>query len=335
MPMRNPWPGGLNGRTAILIRVLGTLVAVVLLVVLLSQQGWGEIGGAIRQIPLWRFGLALALILVSRLAVTGRWYVLLRSAGIEVTSGQSLRLTFAGLFASNFLPTTIGGDVIRLAGALQLNLDGVVSAASLVVDRLVGMAGMAMVLPFGLPQFLDQEGLENVIRHAPLTSISWLPAGSWGRKLVDRGRQVTGKLVKALSIWTNQPRALLGSLIYSWVHMLCVFGSIWLFLGGLGEDTPLLLVGGLYSLVYFVTLLPLSINGYGIQEVSMTFVFSAVAGVSVQNSLTAALLFRTIMMLGSLPGALFVPGLLPGTRSQPQAEAGSSPATPKGDPKGM
>jgi len=36
--------------------------------------------------------------------------------------------------------------------------------------------------------------------------------------------------------------------------------------------------------------------------------------------LTAALLFRTLMMIASLPGAAFVPGLLAGTRSQPGIE---------------
>ncbi len=77
---------------------------------------------------------------------------------------------------------------------------------------------------------------------------------------------------------------------------------------------PLWLAGGLYSVVYFVTLLPFSINGYGIQELSMTFVFSQIGGASMESGLTGALLFRTLMMLASLPGALFVPSLLPGAR---------------------
>ncbi len=74
---------------------------------------------------------------------------------MKIPFRQSLRITFAGLFASNFLPTTIGGDVVRLAGAIQYRLDAATSTASLVVDRLVGMAGMAMMVPFSLPSLLS------------------------------------------------------------------------------------------------------------------------------------------------------------------------------------
>ena len=77
------------------------------------------------------------------------------SAGTGITLRQSTHLTFAMLFASNFLPTTIGGDVVRLAGALRLGFDQAISVASLVVDRLVGMTGMAMALLLGLPDFLQ------------------------------------------------------------------------------------------------------------------------------------------------------------------------------------
>ena len=89
--------------------------------------------------------------MVSRLAVAGRWHVLMHSAGTGIIPRQSIRLTFAMLFASNFLPTTIGGDVVRYAGAVRLGFDNAISLASLVVDRLVGMTGMAMALPFGIP----------------------------------------------------------------------------------------------------------------------------------------------------------------------------------------
>ena len=75
---------------------------------------------AIRQIPLWRFLLATALVFVSRFFVIGRWHVLLRSAEVNIPSPASAALTFTGLFASNFLPTTIGGDVVRFAGAVEM-----------------------------------------------------------------------------------------------------------------------------------------------------------------------------------------------------------------------
>ncbi|MBW6474542.1 MAG: hypothetical protein K0B14_15555 [Anaerolineaceae bacterium] len=56
------------------------------------------------------------------------------------------------------MPTTIGGDVVRLAGAMRLGIGGSLAAASLMVDRLIGMAGMAMAAPLGLVPVLTNLG---------------------------------------------------------------------------------------------------------------------------------------------------------------------------------
>ncbi|TLN09842.1 flippase-like domain-containing protein, partial [bacterium] len=140
------------------LRWAGTIVALGLLVYLLTQQGWDEFANAIQAIPAWAFLAAFACLFASRLTTIGRWLTLLRSAEVDISARDAFKLVFAGLFASNFLPTTIGGDVVRLAGALQLRLDAGIVTASLIVDRLVGMAGMATLLPLELPRVL-REGL--------------------------------------------------------------------------------------------------------------------------------------------------------------------------------
>lgn len=90
--------------------------------------------------------------------------------------------------------------------------------------------------------------------------------------------------------------------------MVCFFGIFWILLAGLRDPIPFSLAAGLYSFIYLVTLLPISINGYGLQELSISVIFSEVGGISLQNSLTMALIFRTMTMLASLPGAFILPG---------------------------
>ena len=311
-------------RNTQLLRGAGTVLTLALTFYLLSQQGWQEIARAAARIEPWRLALALLLMMVSRLAVTARWHVLLRSAQMEITAWQSLRITFAGLFATNFLPTTIGGDVVRLAGAIQLKFDSATSAASLVADRLVGMAGMAMVVPLGLPLIFSQPPLQtsmhpwsslNRVEALPvLATLS--PTSGWLSRLREKTGGFFRRLLAALALWLRQPGSLLHSLAWSWVHMLCIFAILALLFNGMGESIPLWQIAGLYGLVYFVTLLPISINGYGVQELSMTFAFTRFGGASLATSLTAALLFRTLMMIASLPGALFVPGIMAGSRQR-------------------
>lgn len=305
-----------NSRIPIL-RLLGSLVALALLVYLLSQQGWREIGEALRGIGLWPMLISLGLTLLSRLAVAARWYVLLHSAGGKVSYGQTLRLTFAGLFASNFLPTTIGGDVVRLAGGFLLDLDRAVCAASLVVDRLVGMAGMAMPLPLGLAAVLGRvpAGLEEARGNAsPGILLMSVSSNGWGSSLWRRGRKFLRRLLEALTLWMRRPQALLNALVMTWGHMLFLFVSIWFLLRRMGEQTPFPLVAGLWTLVYFITLVPISVNGLGLQEVSLTFVYVTFGGVSMPSALTLAVLLRTLYMASSLPGAVFLPAILPSAR---------------------
>ncbi len=290
------------------LRLAGTVLSLALMVYLLSRQGWNDIGQAIQKIPPTNLLLCLGLMVISRLAVAARWHVLLSAADPNLKYTQSLWLTFAGLYATNFLPTTIGGDVVRLSGAIQQKLDPMISAASLVVDRLVGMAGMLMVLPFGLPSFFafSQAGRSP----KELINLQATSLLAWSQKGWTRLTKLLKQLWEALLIWRDKPFSLLISLIFSGIHMLCFFGIMWLLFDGLGEQLSLWLIAGLYSLVYFVTLLPFSINGYGLQEISMTFVFSNLGGSSLQHALTVALLFRTLVMLASLPGAFFVSSLV-------------------------
>ena len=287
----------------------GTALAVLLLVYLLRQQGWGEFYQALQRIRLQDFLLAAGILLLSRVAVCGRWYVLLRSAGVKISLAQAARLVFAGLFASNFLPTTVGGDVIRLLGTVQLGLDGSICAASLVADRIVGLAGMACMLPFGIPRVVA-----GVTLGGPGLLLASTPVGLRLKPLAEKGRGLAGKFIRSFSLWAHQPFALGQALVWSFGHMLCVFLVNWVLLRGMHEPISLLLIGGLWSLSYFITLLPVSVNGLGVQEVSITYLFSTFGGVSIPAGLALAILIRMLYLLASLPGAIFLPALLGAAR---------------------
>jgi hypothetical protein len=310
-----------------ILRTIGTVLALLLLVYWLSQQGWDQILEAIRRIPIEIFILAFGIMMISRFAVTARWYVLLRSAQGGITMGQALRLTFAGLFASNFLPTTIGGDVVRLAGGVSLKLDSAMCAASIITDRVVGMIGMATLLPVGVYHLWNSATFSVAhFEPASLTMVAFTNVSAWTR---DAWRQISGfiqRVIQALLIWVRNPKAILGALIFTWAHMVCLFTTLWLLLHAIGEEMSFWSIGGLWSIVYFVTLLPFSINGLGIQEVTLTFFFSNIGGISLESGLTLALLIRTLMMLASLPGIAFLPMIMTAVRDRQEIDL--SPTSP-------
>jgi len=297
----------INKRLTIL-QIFGTILAVGLLIFLLEQQGWQEIKIVFLKINPWQLIIAILLMSISRFSVIARWHTLLHSANTDISFWQTTRITFSGLFLTNFLPTTIGGDVIRLMGAIQNKIDPSVSTASLIVDRLIGLIGMVLVLPFAIPNLItNQTSLVSIDTLNYSFSIQFLI--KWQKKLPSKILDFITRVYKAISFWKEKPIALFQSLIWTIIHMFCQFIIIQLLLNSLGENLALWQIAGFFSLVYLVTLIPISINGYGVQEFTMTFVFSNLGHISTENSISIALLFRSFMILASLPGVFFVPSL--------------------------
>ncbi|MEO8354691.1 MAG: lysylphosphatidylglycerol synthase transmembrane domain-containing protein [Chloroflexota bacterium] len=292
-----------------IVQIAGTLLAIVLLVLLLREGGWEGILAAMQKIRVVDLLWVAVLFIISRVATVCRWHVLLRSADVNIRFKDSLALTFTGLFASNFLPTTIGGDVVRLAGAMQMGFDRAVCLASIAADRLIGLLGMLMTLPIGI--FYSW----NILSGTPL-DLSFVG-------FVAKPLAFIKRTLATFSIWLQKPGSLFLSLLFTWVHMLCVFGSIYVFTKDLGSHVSFWMIAGLWSLTYFITLIPISINGYGLQELSFTFLFSHVAGVSPTMSLTVVVLIRAYLVISSLPGAFLLPSALAAMTDQ-QA---SSPKT--------
>lgn len=311
------------------LRLGGTLLMLVLLIVLLLQQDWQELLAAFRRISLGRLALATLLMFVSRTAVGLRWHVLLRTANAPVHANESVRITYAGLFSSNFLPTTIGGDVVRLFGAVQMRIDPATATASLVMDRLVGMAGMALFLPIAFAR-LAEIGLPALLQQP--SSMLWgfsfaaIPAAGMLRSGWEKIVKFVRRTLADMATWLKQPGSLLRSLLFTLIHQAALYTTIWLLLDGMGEPVGWWQIGGIWSFVYFVTLLPVSINGYGLQEVSTTLLYANMGGISSEASITLALLVRAITVLVSLPGALFAPAIIAASRKNPLPEAAKEQA---------
>ena len=118
------------------------------------------------------------------------------------------------------------------------------------------------------------------------------------------------RTLQTFSIWLGRPMAILAALGCTWGHMLCTFLALYVLVDGLGGHVGFWLIAGLWSLAYFVTLIPISINGLGVQELSLTFLFSSVGGLSTPVSLTIAVLIRAFYIAASLIGAFYLPSIM-------------------------
>lgn len=292
-----------SSRISLLLRLTGSIVMLGLLVYSIMKLGWEDQLDAINQIGTKQLVTSLIYILLSRLAISLRWFLILRSADRGIPFIETVKVTFVGLFSSNFLPTSVGGDFIRLASVKRFGIDSSKYAGSIIVDRLVGFSGMILMVPFGLAPVL------NLDEGRTLGQLSLIALFARSEKLTaiyTKLRNWMIRLVKSIGFWIRKPKRLILPFLANVLHMIFLFSAVFSLLAGMGSSLSILLVGGLWSFVYIVTLLPISLNGIGLQELSISYIFSNVGGVPIAHSVAMALVIRLLMMIASIPGAFLI-----------------------------
>ena len=125
---------------------LGRLIlSVALLAWLFNQVNWKDIISAIKQadaLPLWG---AFFITVLIQFVVLLRWIVFMKALNLEAPFGKVCRYYFIGLFCNLFLPSSIGGDVIKAVGLSRRVGQKPKVFASVVLDRLSGFAGLVVV----------------------------------------------------------------------------------------------------------------------------------------------------------------------------------------------
>jgi hypothetical protein len=294
------------------LRVAGTVASLGLLGWLMARQDWNGLIGYARGIPASSLILGLGLVAGGQLFNVARWLALLRGQGIGVGYGEAARLAFAGLFASNFLPSTIGGDVARIAGVGRVARDRLSGAATVVMDRGISVFGMLFLLPFSawiFPELLRGPGsFAGMAVAAEAAPIRWF-------------RRAVFRLRETFAPWAHHPGSLGLALLSSWAGVLCYLLAVWTVARGLSIDVGLEQVAGATGITYLLTIIPVSINGYGVREAGMLALYVQL-GASPEQASALALITRAMMMLVSLPGAAWLGGIMAGEAKRSDPEKG-------------
>ncbi len=74
-----------------------------------------------------------------------QWHLLLRWQGVRMKFSQTFRTYYVGLFLNNFLPGTVGGDVVRVVEARRAAESWGKAAAATLLDRLMGFAALSVL----------------------------------------------------------------------------------------------------------------------------------------------------------------------------------------------
>ncbi len=83
------------------------------------------------------------------LAATWRWRLLLDAQHVHVPVRQLLGSYLVATFFSNFLPSNIGGDVIRIRDTAKPAASKTLATTVVLADRVIGVIGLALVAALG------------------------------------------------------------------------------------------------------------------------------------------------------------------------------------------
>ena len=261
--------------------------------------------------------LSFLLMLVSLVVRAFRWLLLVRSLGAGVSFGRLVNVYFVGNFFNAFLPTSFGGDVMRVVEVAQ-DVPVEIAAGTVIVDRLSGLLMLfvmaLVVIPFrpaGFPDdlalLIASFSLASLIAGGLLLQVTvvrrfggWLPG-----PISPDGQGPFARIVKAVSAIGLRPLG--GALAVSALFNLIL--TLWWWSAGraLGFSIPLAYYLLVIPFLSVSQLIP-SIGGLGPREVVATQLFEpallASLGVVVPAGAGVALslLVFVLQRLSGLPG---------------------------------
>jgi uncharacterized protein (TIRG00374 family) len=295
-------------------------VSLALLYVLLSQVGLADTLATLRSADA---GLLITAFVLYQLGVVlraYRWQVLLKALGARVGLARLTVLYFVGTFFSNFLPTGVGGDIIR---AYELTRDGPTAAAAastVIVDRATGLLmllAMALVaLAFSF-QLLDPQvvGVIAVVCGGTFAGLgAVIAADRWVQRVyLPENLRAFGKILRLVKRVTGSSfyqsfreygrgalsQALALSVVFNVLLIVVNVLLAWAF----GVRVSLWYFFLFIPIISFSLVLPISLSGLGVREGAFVVLFGQ-AGVPAHLALAMSLAFYGLNLATGLVGGI-------------------------------
>jgi uncharacterized membrane protein YbhN (UPF0104 family) len=303
-----------------LIWIVKVLVSAGLLYFLLRQVDMQRLWQTARAASLPWLGLALLLYFAMTLLSAWRWGLLLAAQGVHLPF-KTLEASFLlATFFNNFLPSNIGGDVIRIRDTARPAGSKTLATTVVLLDRGLGLLGLIFVAavgatlaarqsetlgPFGpgvlwagfaaglaatAPPLLMPQSIGKLLRPLRALHAEWVDAR-------------LERLTSVLARFRAAPRAL----AFCFAGAVLVQGTIVLFYAaiarGLHIPIPLMHLAILIPLSFIVQMLPVSVGGFGVRESTFTFYFAKI-GLPIESALALSFAGAILILLFSLTGGL-------------------------------
>jgi uncharacterized protein (TIRG00374 family) len=267
--------------------------------------------------PGW-IALAVAAYAATQSIAVWRWNRLLRAQHIEVEKKTLTNSIWVSMFFNNFLPSNIGGDVVRIADTAGAAGSKTLATTVILVDRALGLSALVIIASSGaliaslrgvhvpgarwlwIVSVIGAVAAVFVIAMPQLVSHALMPVRALKRQwLTVRAQRLEDAVIK----FRNAPSALLGAFLGALVVQLTIVAFYLLTAEGLSVPLPIFLGAVLIPVSLVVQMAPVSINGFGVREAVFAFFFRRF-GLPTDAAVALSLVSTGMVMGLSLVGGL-------------------------------
>jgi glycosyltransferase 2 family protein len=249
------------------------------------------------------------------LILARRLQLIFEAMDVRVRLTQSTNLTFIGYFFNNFLPTAVGGDIVKALCASRLTGKAMKCFTAVLMDRIFGLFTFIIIPSFSLAFVMKRIGNPRV----PLIVYSFLALSVCSLLVLFHGGTARklgflGKLVDRFRHGEKLRQIYMG--MHEFKHHKSVVAQA-MTLSVLGQSVSIfvlyclaLALGSEANVVYFYLLIPIihllsmapSLGGLGIREHAYVVFLSPYIGR--QNAAALGILWLALLFLLSLIGGL-------------------------------
>jgi len=302
---------------------LRPVVAVGLIAVLLLVVPTRSIMEQLRDTRLELIALSFLIMLAAMLVSSLKLWLLLRTAHTEVSYLGVLRAYYVGTFFNNFLPTGVGGDLLKVN---ELRVQGVPvrhAAASAVVERATGIMivlALAAAVPLGWGRLFAEPALRPVrwplagvgVGFFALLIVSYAlwHAGLKAFLKARREGKVLGRVywvAESFYVFAGEPVALALALVLSALFYTLLATNIVVVASSVGGGVGLGEAVGIMPIVKLPEVLP-SMGGLGVREGAMTYCLAHLGPSAAQAAAVALLLRLLIWVHSGIGGCVYALG---------------------------
>ncbi|MGZ8733731.1 MAG: lysylphosphatidylglycerol synthase transmembrane domain-containing protein [Acidimicrobiia bacterium] len=242
-----------------------------------------------------------------------RWQRVLAVFDVPVRLRILLSHYLAGQFVGNVLPSTIGGDVLRVTRGAKTTGSSSTAFASVALERLTGFVALPLICFVGFalePSLIevDHAWIALAISAATLLALAMILVLAASPRLAGRFKdhenwmRFMGAVHIGVHLLRRRPRlvgAVLGTaLLYQSSTVL----TVWFATRALGVSVPNAAIIAFIPAVAMAQVIPISVGGFGVREGMLTL-FLTPLGVSTGKAVGIGLLWYFIMLVVSLAGA--------------------------------